>query len=108
MARPEGFEPSCDRLEDGCLKSARLRTREFCGAHERDRTAGLIPTMDALSLLSYEGVDQVVGTNGIEPLTSAVSGQCSAAELRACIYMWGDVRGSNPQPPSSQPGALAA
>ena len=43
--------------------------------------------MDALSLLSYEGVDQVVGTNGIEPLTSAVSGQCSAAELRAYIYM---------------------
>src|SRR5690348_15855563 len=38
----------------------------------------------------------------------AVSGQCSAAELRGYIYMWGDVRGSNPQPPSSQPGALAA
>jgi hypothetical protein len=38
----------------------------------------------------------------------AVSGQCSAAELLAYIYMWGDVRGSNPQPPSSQPGALAS
>lgn len=62
--------------------------------------------MDALCQLSYEGVDEVVGANGIEPLTSAVSGQCSAAELRAYIYVWGDVRGSNPQPPSSQPGTL--
>ena len=70
-------------------ESARLRTRESCGAHERDRTAGVIPTMDALCQLSYEGVDQVVGANGIEPLTSAVSGQCSAAELRAYIYMLG-------------------
>jgi hypothetical protein len=61
-----------------------------------------------MSPLSYEGVHEVVGANGIEPLASAVSGQCSAAELRAYIHMWGDVRGSNPQPPSSQPGALAA
>ena len=39
----EGFEPSCDRLEEGCLKSARLRTREF-----------------------------VVPTSGIEPLASSL------------------------------------
>ena len=48
------------------------------GAHERDRTADLIPTMDALCRLSYEGV-KLVGANGFEPLTSAVSGQRSAS-----------------------------
>ena len=43
MARPEGFEPSCDRLEDGCLNP-----------------------------LGYGRVNLVVPTSGIEPMASSL------------------------------------
>lgn len=78
MARPEGFEPSCYRLEDGCLNP-----------------------------LGYGRSEMLVPKSGIEPLTSARRGSALPAELRANKYQWGDVRGSNPHLPSSQPGALA-
>ncbi len=51
------------------------------GAESRTRTDDVLLTMQLLCQLSYlgEGIDEVVGANGIEPLTSAVSGQCSAS-----------------------------
>jgi hypothetical protein len=41
----------------------------------------------------------------IEPLTSSVPGIRSTSW--ATRLVWGDVRDLNPQPPGSQPGALA-
>ena len=49
MARPEGFEPSCHRLEDGCLNP-----------------------------LGYGRVNLVVPTSGIEPLASSLPWMRSA------------------------------
>lgn len=40
-----------------------------------------------MSPLTYEGVHEVVGANGIDPSTAAVSGHCSAAEIPAYIFV---------------------
>ena len=56
--------------------------RAESGALERDRTADLVLTKDALCQLSYKGA-HLVGVGGFEPPASTLSRWHSAAELHA-------------------------
>ena len=55
-----------------------LRTARFLGGAERDRTDDLLLAKQALSQLSYSpGATQLVGLDGFEPSTPALSRRCS-------------------------------